>query len=76
MNYRQINIINSKINPSLKLAMIVMIQWPEASRVELASKMNIDDTQLSRLSSTLVKHGLITITKEDYTNRNKYHVKS
>jgi len=74
MNNRQLEIIHSKINPSLKLAMIAMVQWPDASGGELASKMNIDATQLSRLSKTLINHGLIKVIKEPHTNRNSYHV--
>lgn len=74
MNTRQLEVMKLKIHPSLKLAMIAMIEWPEANREALSKNMNIDKTQLSTTAKRLSEAGLIKAERVEDSTHIRYTV--
>lgn len=74
MNARQLEVMKLKLHPALKLAMVAMIEWPDAHRELLAEKMNVDKTQLSSTVKKLVEAGLVTAKRADDSVQMRYTV--
>lgn len=75
MNQKQLEVMKLKIHPSLKLAMIAMLEWPEANRDTLSRNMNIDKTQLSTTAKRLINAGLVDAKRVDDSVSIRYTVK-
>lgn len=75
MNEKQLEVMKLKIHPSFKLAMIAMLEWPDANREALSRKMNVDKTQLSTTAKRLVEAGLIDAKRAEDSVSMRYTVK-
>lgn len=74
MNDKQIEVMQMRIHPAYKLAMIAMLEKPRANRNELSYFMNVDKTQLSNTTKKLSELGLVKTSRVDDSARVMYEV--
>lgn len=74
MNSRQLEVMEMKLHPGLKLALISMIQHPELGRKGIAEFMRVDQTQLSSTAKKLKALGLLKVKRVDDSSEVRYEV--